>query len=297
MRSSPPTFSSPRDFTPRFSEIALLHHALTLLPLLATDDGSGEGEFHGPTLDDFFPPVIFFEGTWFEINRVILIRFLVVIALLVVFWLGTRRMKIVPGRGQVIMEFVLDFVKNNIVFGALGEKDGKRFLGLLTTMFIFIVGMNITGIIPGLNLAGSSVFGLPIVLALVSYAMFLYAGIRKHPGAFFKNALFPPNVPWYLYLIVTPIEFLSTFILRPVTLTLRLLMNMIAGHMLLVLCFSATAFFLALQPVGVFNFLSIGTLAFGFIFTIFELLVAVLQAYVFAFLTAAYIQLALVDEH
>ena len=104
-------------------------------------------------------------------------------------------------------------------------------------------------------------------------------------------------MPKALYLIVTPIEFLSTFIMRPVTLTLRLLMNMIAGHMLLVLCFSATAFFLALQPVGVFNFLSIGTLAFGFIFTIFELLVAVLQAYVFAFLTAAYIQLALVDEH
>ncbi len=133
--------------------------------------------------------------------------------LLLLFWLGTRRMKIVPGRGQSILEFAVGFVRDNIVYGALGEKDGKRFLPLLTAMFFFIVGMNITGIIPGINLAGSSVVGLPLVLAIVSYVAFMYAGIKKHPGAFFKNSLFPPNVPWYLYLIVTPIEFLSTFIL------------------------------------------------------------------------------------
>jgi F-type H+-transporting ATPase subunit a len=96
--------------------------------------------------------------------------------------------------------------------------------------------------------------------------------------------------------IVTPIEFLSTFILRPITLALRLLMNMIAGHMLLVLCFSATQFFF-FTAGGFFGLFGVGTLAFGFIFTIFEILVAVLQAYVFAFLTAAYIQLALAEDH
>ena len=216
--------------------------------------------------------------------------------LLLLFWLGTRRMKIVPGRGQSILEFAVGFVRDNIVYGALGEKDGKRILPLLTAMFFFIVGMNITGIIPGINLAGSSVVGLPLVLAIVSYVAFMYAGIKKHPGAFFKNSLFPPNVPWYLYLIVTPIEFLSTFILRPVTLAIRLLMNMVAGHMLLVLCFSATQFFL-FSAGGLYSFFSIGTLAFGFIFTLYELLVAVLQAYVFVYLTAVYIQLALAEEH
>jgi F-type H+-transporting ATPase subunit a len=221
----------------------------------------------------------------------------VVALLLLLFWLGTRRMKIIPGRGQSIMEFALGFVQTNIVEGNLGKKDGARFLPLLTSMFFLILGMNITGIVPGINLAGTSVIGLPLVLALVSYVTFIYAGIKRHGGGFFKASLFPSGVPKALYLIVTPIEFLSTFILRPVTLTLRLLMNMIAGHMLLVLCFSATAFFLSLQPVGVFNFLSIGTLAFGFIFTLFEILVAVLQAYVFTFLAAAYIQLALADEH
>ncbi|UDF14661.1 F0F1 ATP synthase subunit A [Antiquaquibacter oligotrophicus] len=273
----------------------MLHHALTLLAPFATDDGSG-GEFHGPSLEDFFPPVIFFEGTVFEINRVILIRFFVVAVLLLLFWLGTRRMKVIPGRGQSVLEFAYGFVRDNIVYGALGEKDGKRFLPLLVTMFFFIVGMNLTGIIPGINLAGSSVFGLPIVLAIVSYVAFMYAGIKKHPGAFFKNSLFPSGVPWPLYFIITPIEFLSTFILRPVTLSIRLLMNMVAGHMLLVLCFSATQFFFFSTDLP-FTLFGAGTLAFGFIFTIFELLVAVLQAYVFTYLTAVYIQLALAEEH
>ena len=205
-------------------------------------------------------------------------------------------MKIVPGRGQSILEFGYGFVRDQIAYGALGEKDGKRFLPLLMTMFFFIVGMNITGIIPGINLAGSAVFGLPLVLALVAYIAFMYAGIKKHPGAFFKNSLFPSGVPWPLYFIVTPIEFLSTFILRPVTLSIRLLMNMVAGHMLLVLCFSATQFFL-FTAGGFYSFFSIGTLAFGLAFTVFELLVAVLQAYVFTYLTAVYIQLALAEEH
>ena len=277
-------------------EIALLHHALTLALPFAADAESGGGEFHGPSLEEFYPPSLFFTGTVFEINRLMLIRLLIVVVIILLFWLGTRRMKVVPTRGQSILEMAVEFVQNNVVIQALGKKDGKRFAPLLIAMFFFIVFMNITGVIPGLNLAGTSVVGMPIVLALVSYVAFLYAGLKKHPGTFLKASLFPPNVPWPLYIIVTPIEFLSTFILRPVTLAIRLLMNMIAGHMLLVLCFSATSFFL-FTAGGLFGLFSIGTFAFGFAFTLFEILVAVLQAYVFTFLTATYIQLALAEEH
>ena len=277
-------------------EIALLHHALTLALPFAADAESGGGEFHGPSLEEFYPPSLFFTGTVFEINRLMLIRLLIVVVIILLFWLGTRRMKVVPTRGQSILEMAVEFVQNNVVIQALGKKDGKRFAPLLIAMFFFIVFMNITGVIPGLNLAGTSVVGMPIVLALVSYVAFLYAGLKKHPGTFLKASLFPPNVPWPLYIIVTPIEFLSTFILRPVTLAIRLLMNMIAGHMLLVLCFSATSFFL-FTAGGAFGLFSIGTFAFGFAFTLFEILVAILQAYVFTFLTATYIQLALAEEH
>jgi F-type H+-transporting ATPase subunit a len=95
---------------------------------------------------------------------------------------------------------------------------------------------------------------------------------------------------------VTPIEFFSIFILRPITLTLRLLMNMVAGHLLLVLCFTATQFFL-FDTEGAFKFFGVGTFAFGFAFSVFEILVATLQAYVFTLLTTVYIQLALAEEH
>jgi F-type H+-transporting ATPase subunit a len=213
-----------------------------------------------------------------------------------VFWLGTRRMTVVPGRGQSIVEMGLGFVRNNIAHDLLGRKDGDRFLPLLTTIFFMILFMNITGIIPFLNIAGTAIIGVPLTLAVVSYVTFIYAGIKKSPKNFFKNSLFPSGVPWPIYFIVTPIELISTFIVRPVTLTLRLLMNMMVGHLLLVLFFSATSFFL-LDMGGWWSALAAGSLAFGFAFTLFEILVALLQAYVFALLTAVYIQLAVAEEH
>ncbi|HEX6953623.1 MAG TPA: F0F1 ATP synthase subunit A [Agromyces sp.] len=265
---------------------------MNLLVPFATEDG----EFQGPSISEFFPGPLLFEDTPFEINRIMLVRFVAVIALLLVFWLGTRRMRVVPGRFQSIVEMGLDLVRVNVADDLLGKKDGKRFLPILTTIFFMVLFMNITGIIPGLNIAGTSVIGVPLVLAIVSYVTFIYAGIKKSPGNFFKNSLFPSGVPWPVYIIVTPIELISTFIIRPVTLTLRLMMNMIVGHLLLVLFFSATQFFVVTLG-GWYTLLGAGTLAFGLVFTLFEILVAVLQAYVFTLLTAVYIQLAVAEEH
>ncbi len=273
-------------------EKALLANALNLLVPMSTDDG----EFHGPSILEFFPGALFFEGTWFEFNRIQLVRFIAVAALLLVFWLGTRRMSVVPGRFQSLVEMGLDLVRVNIADDLLGKKDGRRFLPILTTIFFMVLFMNLTGIIPGLNIAGTSVIGVPLVLAVVAYVTFIYAGVKKSPKNFFKNALFPSGVPWPVYIIVTPIEFISTFVIRPVTLTLRLMMNMIVGHLLLVLFFAATHFFFFTAGGG-WTVLGVGSLAFGFVFTLFEVLVAVLQAYVFALLTAVYIQLAVAEEH
>lgn len=237
-----------------------------------------------------------FAGTPFALNRIMLVRLAVVAILILLFWLGTRKMQLVPGRFQGAVEMGLDLVRVNIAEDLLGKIDGKRFLPLLTTIFFLVLFLNLTGILPGVNIAGTSVIGVPLVLAIASYIAFIYAGLRKHPLAFLRNSLFPPGVPWPLYLIVTPIEFVSTFVLRPITLTLRLLMNMVVGHLLLVLFFSATQFFF-FQAGGLFSLFGIGTLAFGVVFTFFEILVALLQAYVFTLLTAVYLQLALAEEH
>ncbi|MFD1340004.1 F0F1 ATP synthase subunit A [Microbacterium lemovicicum] len=229
-------------------------------------------------------------------TRINLIQMLATAVLILVFILGTRRMKLVPGRFQSIVEMGLDFVRVNIAHDLLGRKDGNRFLPILTTFFFMILFMNLTGIIPFLNIAGTSVIAVPLLLAIVAYVTFIYAGVRKSPGNFFKNSLMPPGLPWFLYILIIPLEFLSTFIIRPVTLTLRLLMNMIVGHLMLVLFFAATQFFIVTLS-GFWSLLGVGTLAFGFAFTLFEILVAFLQAYVFAILTAVYIQLAVADEH
>jgi F-type H+-transporting ATPase subunit a len=232
-----------------------------------------------------------------------LIRLLVTTLLIVLFTLWANRFRkstatgqFVPGRFQMFGELSLNFVRKSIAHEQLGEKDGDRFLPLLTTIFFIVLGMNITGIVPGLNIAGTSVIGLPIILAGAAYVTFIYAGVKAHGVMFFKNALFPAGVPKAFYVLVTPIEFLSTFILRPVTLALRLMMNMIAGHLLLVLCFTATHFFV-LYSDGAFKAFGLLTFTFGFVFTLFEILVAFLQAYVFTLLTTVYIQLSLADEH
>lgn len=273
-------------------EIALLANAVNLLAKTASD-GSG---FQGPGIDEFFPPVIFFEGTVFEINRIMIIRFIAVALVVIVFWLGTRRMRVIPGRFQSLVELGLDFVRVSIAEDLLGKKDGRRFLPIIMTIFFMVLSMNLMGIIPGLNVAGTSVIGVPLLLAVVAYIAFIYAGFKKSPKNFIRNSLFPPGVPGALYVLITPLEFISTFIIRPVTLTLRLMMNMIVGHLLLVLFFTGTHFFLFEAP-GIFKLFGAGTLAFGFVFTLFELLIILLQAYIFAILTTVYIQLALAEEH
>lgn len=217
--------------------------------------------------------------------------------MLLLFWLALRRTRLVPGRGQATAELALDFVRVQIADQVLGEKLGHRFLPLLASIFFGVLAMNITGIVPGLNIAGTALVGMPLFLGLVAYVTFIVAGIREvGAGTFFRNALFPSGVPWPVYIILTPVEFLNVFIVRPLSLALRLLLNMMVGHLLLVLCFAATHFFF-FTAQGWFSLFGVGTLAAGIIFTIVELAVAVLQAYIFTLLTAVYIQQATAKEH
>ncbi|MCU1546307.1 MAG: atpB [Homoserinimonas sp.] len=245
---------------------------------------------------EFFPDIVLFADTPFAMNRIMMIRVFMTLVIVLIFWLGTRNLKLIPNRRQGMIEYGLDFVRVGIAEDLLGKKDGRRFLPILTTFFFMVLAMNITGIVPGFNIAGTSVIGVPLVLAAVAYVTWIYAGLKKHPGKFLRNALFPPGVPPILYIIVTPIEVISTFIVRPVTHTLRLMMNMVVGHLLLVLFFAATHFFF-FEAGGLFSLFGVGTLAFGLAFSFFEILVAILQAYVFTILTAVYLQLALADEH
>ncbi|MBY6682538.1 F0F1 ATP synthase subunit A [Rhodococcus sp. BP-149] len=255
-------------------------------------------EFHPPSLSDFFPPAILFEGTPFELDRLMLVRILMTVVLIAFFALAMRSPKIVPRGIQNIGEIALGFVKDQIANEVLGKEQGKRFLPVIATIFFAVLFLNVSGIIPFINISSNARVGMPIVLAALAYIVFNYVGIKKY--GFFKyvkSSIVVPGVPIAMHVLLIPIEFISTFILRPFTLTVRLMANMLAGHIMLVLFFSATQFFFFEAAAGMKVF-GIFSLVAGFGFTLFEMLVIFLQAYVFALLTAVYIDLALhADSH
>ncbi|MGO2112858.1 MAG: F0F1 ATP synthase subunit A [Pseudoclavibacter sp.] len=284
-------------------EITLFASALNLPVFTAAAHGD-DGTFSPPSLDhEFNLPLILHtlfgipDGQPYDLNRIILVRLIAILALVILFWLAFRKPKLVPGKMQSLGELGIGFVKSNIVDGILGERLGKKYLPLLAALFFGILFMNITGIIPVLNIAGTSTIAMPIVLALVSYVAFIYAGFREAgAGTFFRNALFPPGVPWPMYILLTPIELINIFIVRPVSLALRLFLNMMVGHLLLVLCFGATHFFVFTLG-GAETLFGIPTLLGGFVMTLVELLAAALQAFVFTLLTSVYIQQAAAKSH
>lgn len=256
----------------------------------------GEGNYAPPTLSEFFPAPLFFADTPFAITRIHLIMFAMTGLLSLFFVLAFRKPVVVPRGVQNVGEVAVDFVQVQIVDAVMGAA-GRKYMPYLTTLFFMLLAFNISGILPGFHLAASSVIAVPLILAVVTYVLFNVEGIRANgAGAYFKANLFPPGVPKPIYLLLTPIEFISTFLLRPLTLTIRLLANMVAGHFILVLFFGATSYLL-FEASAALKLFSIASLAMGFAFVLFEVLVAVLQAYIFTLLTAVYLDGALSHEH
>ena len=261
--------------------------AKTAVPALTVAEGH---ELQKPGAEDFFPVAIFGEGTLLEFNRLTLVRVVMAVALCLTAGAVASRIKIVPGRGQALLEIIADFVRSNVAFALLGKKNGRRFAPLLGTLFLGVLAMNLAGVIPGLNIAATSVIGMPIIFAAVAYAAFFYAGIKNHgAGGFLRSSVLPSGVPKALWILIIPIEFLSNLIMRPVTLTIRLLANMVSGHFLLALCYAATSA-LFLHAAGVLKGLGAVTFGVALAFVLFEVFVAALQAYIFALLTAVYIE-------
>ncbi len=263
---------------------------MNALPVLA------EG-FETPGVGDFFPPIAFGEGTIFAFDKIMFIRLVVVGLLILLLWLGTRKATLVPSRGQAAIEFILDFVRVQIVEQILGKERGRPYLPFLTAMFFTILAMNLAGIVPGLGLAGTSRMGLPLLLAMIVLVVYLVAGIRKQGlGKYLKSQLFPPGIPPVAYILITPIEILQVFVLRPATLAVRLLANMMAGHIMLAVALVGTHFLL-IQSTGALK--AAGALAFvaAILVTLFEVFVAALQTYIFTLLSAIYINFALEEAH
>ncbi|NUS73313.1 MAG: F0F1 ATP synthase subunit A [Corynebacteriales bacterium] len=252
-----------------------------------------------PGLKDFNFKVLWeFQllGINFEITKLTVLLWVSVLALVVFFSLAVRNQKMVPGRLQFAGESAYGFVRDGMAKPMMGE-EGVRFAPYLTTLFCFIIVSNWWAIIPVVQIPTTAKISLPVVLALISYVLFNWVGIRKHGvKKYFGGIFWPAGAPWWILWLLTPIEIISTLIARPVTLAVRLFANMFAGHMLL-LVFTFGGVALLNSDNFVNKTFSIFSFGMAIVMTIFEFMVQIIQAYVFTILTASYLQGALAEEH
>lgn len=262
---------------------------------------AAEGTGFTPPGPSIFEPPPFFSVAGFDVNKPIVVVVLATVMVGAFFYAAARRAEtgggLVPGKLQFAGESAYGFVRNGIGLETIG-KEGLRFVPFLATLFFFIAVNNLFGIIPPFQLPGTSKIAIPLVLAVIVWAIYNYLGIKRAGFVgYFKAMMFPPGIPLPVYFLLAPIELLSNFVVRPVTLCLRLTLNMFAGHLVLVL-FVLGGEYLLLEYGGIVGILAGSVSIFAsIVVTFFEAFIQLLQAYVFTLLAALYIGGALVDEH
>lgn len=251
------------------------------------------GTFVPPGAKDFFLPPIFGGVT-----KPMVLVVLSVVIIAVFFLLATRSFKLVPSRFQFIAESIYDIGRNTIAREQIGGNDFKPFVPLILSLFTFVLVNNIFGIIPLIQFPTMSHIGFPLALSLfVVYPVYHYVGFKRHGfSGYLKNQLFPPGAPKAVYLLLAPIEFFSKFVMNPITLAIRVFAAMFAGHLIL-LVFTMAGEFLLLEAGPLLKPVSLLSFAFAIAMTFLEALVQVIQAYIFALLSASYIGMALASDH
>ena len=215
-------------------------------------------EFTVPELSELFEwPAFEFSEGWaiagfsVALNRVALLTMLAALFTCGFYYLAFRNPQVVPGRLQATAESVVGFVREQIAIETIG-KEGVAFVPFLTALFSFVFFANVFEILPLINFPVTSRMAVPAFLTALVWFVFVWTGMRQQgPLRYFKDVLFPPGVPKFLYLLVTPIEIISTFVVRPLTLAIRLFANLLAGHIILTVIFIAIhGFFFVASPLA-----------------------------------------------
>jgi F-type H+-transporting ATPase subunit a len=229
-------------------------------------------------------------------NKTAAIYLFATVATILLFVLGTRRKDALVPSGilQNSAESGVGFVRNQIIMQTMGT-DGLGYLPYLTALFFFIFFSNITEIIPGVQFPANARFGIPLTLALLTWVIFNVVGVAKQgPLHYLRNSLIPPGVPKAILPLVMIIELVSTFLVRPFSLMVRLFANMLAGHLILVTFGALCAALFAAK-------ITVVILPFSFLLLVamtgFEILVSFLLAFIFTILTAVYIDASMHSSH
>ena len=234
-------------------------------------------------------------GGFAGFNKVALITFLATFLTLLLFFLAGRTKSLVPTGVGNLVESVVEFITDGVILQTMGQ-EGMKYLWYLTSLFFFIFFCNIFEVIPIFQFPASARMAIPLLLAVITWVMYIVVGLKKHGLSYISKSVKPPGVPFALLFLIVPIELLSTFIVRPFSLAVRLFANMLAGHLLLVTFAVLTGALLGssivfLKPVAVLP------LAMDIAITGFEAFVAILQAFIFTILTAVYIGSSMHPDH
>jgi F-type H+-transporting ATPase subunit a len=249
------------------------------------------GKFVPPGADSFVLPPI--AG---GVTKPMVLVALSVVIIGVYFVLATRNLKLVPGKAQFAAESIYDFTRNT-ARDHIGSKEFRPFIPLIFALFTFVLVNNIYGIIPLVQFPTMARFGFPVALLIVVYVTYHGIGFKRHGFVgYFKHVMFPPGVPKPIYILLSPIEFLQKFIAQPFALAIRVFAAMFAGHLIL-LVFTLGGQFLLAEASVAFKPVSLIAFLFAVALTFVEALIQVLQAYIFALLSASYIGSALAQEH
>lgn len=242
-----------------------------------------------------FPPVshlVNWPNLWgtdgmFAVNKVVLLFWAGTVITCGFFLLG-RKGQLVPTGVQNLAELAVEFIEKQIVLQTMGPQ-GLPFIPFLLTIFSFILTLNLLGLVPLIQMPPNARIALPMFMAVLVWLIYNAMGILKNGFfGYFKHVLFPPGVPKALYILVTPINFVSDIFVRPFALMVRLFANMLAGHLILVSFAVLSAALFDATKIG-----AIAPFALEIALTGFELLVAFLQAYIFTILAGVFIGLAM----
>jgi F-type H+-transporting ATPase subunit a len=239
-----------------------------------------------------FPPIneiLRWQDIFPSFNKVALIAVASALIGMALFTLAARAdAKKAPTGARNLAETTVEFIEEGIVMQTLG-KQGLGWTPFLLSLFIFIFLCNIPGVIPILQMPATARMAIPLALSLLVWVLFIGTGLKHQGAKYFGHLLGPPGVPTPLKPLVGGIEFVSTIFITPFSLTVRLMANMMAGHILLVTfgllteaLVTAETQQLLLVPTSILPFFMLIFL------TGFEILVAFLQAYIFTILAAVY---------
>jgi F-type H+-transporting ATPase subunit a len=247
--------------------------------------------YPAPGLQDFEFKTLFQIGAW-HVTKPELIAILCVASIIAFFWAAFAKPKLIPGRTQSLGELGILAVRDQILRPVLGKK-GDAYLPLIGSLFFWIFLMNLMELIPLFQFPPMSRIGFVWPLVFVVYILYWYLGFKsKGFIGYFKSWV--PKAPWPILIILIPVEILKYVVFQPFTLGVRLFGNMFAGHLLLAIFMVATWYLTSLS-VGLLY--AAGSLFMVFFVFLLELLVDVLQAFIFTTLTATYIADSLEHGH